>query len=237
MKSYLKQFLNNYWILSCSRNRDNFVKEWLQSLDNGTSILDAGAGFQRYKRYANHLKYFSQDFGEYEGGENFGNKKAPDWDSKKCDYICDITNIPVEDNMFDNVMCTEVFEHLPNPLKAFEELSRILKKGGKILITAPFRCLYHQEPYFYYSGFSTHWYEYIAEQNDLEITLLKPNGNYYQDVGFEILRIARFGGLFQRFISLFFTIPMLGYLFFIEKIQKLTSPESCWGYYVIFKKK
>ena len=38
------------------------------------------------------------------------------------------------------------------------KLARILRNQGEILITAPFRSLYHQSPYYYYSGFSKFWF-------------------------------------------------------------------------------
>ena len=82
------------WGLSNAYNRDEFVENWFRSLEKGSSILDAGAGRQRYKKYANNCKYTSQDFGEYKGGDQFGQYKTINWNSNNCDIICDITNIP-----------------------------------------------------------------------------------------------------------------------------------------------
>ena len=237
IKSKIKQKIGHIWGLSNSYNRDEFVENWFLSLEKGSSILDAGAGPQRYKKYAKHLKYTSQDFGEYEGGEQFGKLKVDNWNSKTCDIICDITNIPRSDCSFDYVFCTEVFEHLPNPIEALQELTRILKINGEMVITAPYRCLYHQDPYFFYSGFSKYWYQYFAKENNLEIKYIKKNGNYFQDIAQEVSRISTFGSLPQRVLNLIFTIPFFCYLFYLDKIAKTTSPESCWGYHVIFRKK
>ena len=46
---------------------------------------------------------------------------------KKCDIISDITNIPLKDQSIEHILCSEVFEHLPNPVLALKELSRIIK--------------------------------------------------------------------------------------------------------------
>jgi len=43
-----------------------------------------------------------------------------------------------DDNTFDNVVCTEVIEHLFDPAKAVEEAHRVLKKGGKYIATVPY---------------------------------------------------------------------------------------------------
>ena len=56
-------------------------------------------------------------------------------DYSSLDIISDITSIPVSDNTFDAVMCIEVFEHLPNPIDALVELNRVLKPGGKLILT------------------------------------------------------------------------------------------------------
>ena len=224
------------WALSNSSDRDVYVKNWLLNLPTGASLLDAGAGMQRYKEFASHLQYTSQDFGEYTGGEFFGQHKMGEWDSTKCDILCDITNIPLESNSFDFIMCTEVFEHLASPQDALRELVRILKPNGTMLITAPFRCLYHQEPHFYYSGFSRYWYEHFGNEFNLEIQSIIPNGNYFTDIAQEVFRTTGFGGILQRTIAKILATPYLAYLFAIDKFSKTRTPESCWGYHVVLTK-
>ena len=52
--------------------------------------------------------------------------------------VCDITKkLPFEDATFDYVLFLEVIEHLKNPYDVMAELSRILKKGGKVIISTP----------------------------------------------------------------------------------------------------
>jgi ubiquinone/menaquinone biosynthesis C-methylase UbiE len=42
-----------------------------------------------------------------------------------------------KDNTFDVVICSEVLEHLYDPLPAIKEAYRVLKKGGKYIATLP----------------------------------------------------------------------------------------------------
>ena len=105
------------------------------------------------RKYTTHLNYVSQDFGEYSWREEFCNLENPVWNSLNCDILCDITKMSLEDCSFDNVLCTEILEHLTDPQVAVGELSRVLKINAQMLITASFRSIYHQEPYFFYSGF------------------------------------------------------------------------------------
>jgi ubiquinone/menaquinone biosynthesis C-methylase UbiE len=226
------------WALSNLHNRDKFVHSWLEKLPAGSTILDAGAGVQRYKEKAQScsLHYTSQDFGNYTGGETFGSKSVGQWNSQTCDIVSDITCIPIDDNSFDFVMCTEVFEHLPSPELALEELTRLLKPGGTLLITAPFRCLYHQDPYFFYSGFSKYWYEHFCKNCKLEIQSLMPNGNYYTDLAQEIARTTSFGKAWLRLLTKIISFPMLIQLYLMDKTFKTKSPESCWGYHLVAQK-
>jgi 2-polyprenyl-3-methyl-5-hydroxy-6-metoxy-1,4-benzoquinol methylase len=49
--------------------------------------------------------------------------KLRKWDISQIDIISDITSIPVLNYSFDIVLCTEVLEHVPNPVAAIEEMA------------------------------------------------------------------------------------------------------------------
>jgi ubiquinone/menaquinone biosynthesis C-methylase UbiE len=46
-------------------------------------------------------------------------------------------SIPLDNNLFDNIICTNSFHHYLHPEKAMSEISRLLKPGGKIFILDP----------------------------------------------------------------------------------------------------
>ncbi len=46
----------------------------------------------------------------------------------------DIFSLPFEDETFDSVMICFVLEHLASPLRALQELKRVLKKGGMLMV-------------------------------------------------------------------------------------------------------
>lgn len=54
---------------------------------------------------------------------------------------------------FDLVFCEQVLEHLPDPQRAFQNLSLITAPGGFIHVSTPAINNTHGEPYFYFSGF------------------------------------------------------------------------------------
>ncbi len=67
------------------------------------------------------------------------------------DFIADIQDLhSIENNSFDTVFCSQVFEHIPRPWKGMSELSRILKPGGKLILTTPHLSAMHEKPHDYY---------------------------------------------------------------------------------------
>lgn len=169
--------------------RQQFVKTTLEALPAGLRLLDAGAGEQQFKKYCGHLSYVSQDFAQYDGlGDQVGLQLGA-WDNSNLDIISDITDIPEPDASFDVILCTEVFEHLPAPIAAINEFSRLLKSGGKLIITAPFSSLTHFAPFHFYTGFNRYFYEKHLEDNGFEITLLEQSGNYFEFLGQEVRRV------------------------------------------------
>ncbi len=49
----------------------------------------------------------------------------------------DAQNLPFDDATFDHVVCSEVLEHLPEDARAVEEMARVLKPGGNLIVTVP----------------------------------------------------------------------------------------------------
>ncbi len=100
------------------------------------------------------------------------------WDNSKIDIVSDITSIPRPDQSYDAIMCTEVFEHIPDPKAALLEFNRLLKKGGYLLMTAPFSSLTHFAPYHFATGFNRYFYEHHLGNLGFEILDLQMNGNF-----------------------------------------------------------
>ena len=157
MKDTIKKYIG---INSNEEFRNQWLARKLGEITSGLRLLDAGAGELRNKFLCAHLNYVSQDVCQYEGSGDGKGLHTGDWDTSNIDIVCDIVNIPEPDDSFDVILCSEVFEHLPDPLTALDEFSRLLKPGGKLIITAPFSSLVHFAPYHYATGFSRYWYEY-----------------------------------------------------------------------------
>lgn len=62
------------------------------------------------------------------------------------DLIGDAHALPFGDNTLDAIVCTEVFEHLIDPPLAACELIRVLKPGGRLVLTTRFCFPLHDRP-------------------------------------------------------------------------------------------
>jgi len=170
-------------------NRDDWIRAILGRIPERSRILDVGAGELQYRRFCGHLKYVSQDFCEYNGAGDKSGLQRGEWRQDKIDIISDIVSIPEPDDSFDAIMCTEVFEHIPEPIEAIKEFARLLKPNGYLVLTAPFCCLTHYSPYFFYTGFSRYFYEKYLIENGFNIIEIEENGNYFEYIAQEIRRL------------------------------------------------
>lgn len=223
-------------------NRDIWIKKQIAKIPKGESLLDAGAGEMQYKSLCKDLKYTSQDFNQYDGlgdGQGLQMEKR----DRKTDITSDIIDIPVEDNSFDNVLCTEVLEHLPYPDKAVKEFARVLKKWGKLILTAPFCSLTHFAPYHFCTGFNKYWYEKMCEDNGLVLEEVDINGNFFDYMGQEVSRVNsvyKMYGKYNAFVGIIIkalSLPYLLLLRILSKKQKWSEELlSFWMHIVATKK-
>lgn len=222
------------------RNNESFRHQWLtrvlHDLPSGSRILDAGAGTQQYRHLCVGLNYVSQDFGQYDGKGNESGLQTGEFDYKTLDIVSDIANIPEPDKSFDAIMCIEVLEHLPDPVSAIKEFSRLLRSGGHLIITAPFCSLTHYAPYHFSTGFNRYFYENHLPEMGFNIVEIQGNGNYFEYLAQEIRRLNSVAktythrGLTVVDKALFFLVLM--------KLRYLSAQDSnsnellCFGYHV-----
>ncbi len=84
------------------------------------------------------------------------------------DHLYDGRNFPFEDAAFDSVLCNQVLEHVFEPDRFLGEIRRILKPGGKLLLTVPFVWDEHEQP-FDYARYSTFGLRALLEKNGLRV--------------------------------------------------------------------
>jgi len=137
-------------------------------------LIDVGCGTQPYRAYYAHATRVT----------------ACDFDATRgnVDFACPAHAIPVEDDSFDCVFCTEVIEHVPDPDAVWREFYRVLRPGGKVLLTAPMYWPSHERPYDFYR-YPEHGLRRLACEAGFEIVNLLPRGGVWAFLGQVILHV------------------------------------------------
>ncbi len=101
----------------------------IQPYQTNLKVLDVGGS-----RSPDYQKYFS-------------NKTVVDITAGPgVDIVASVYQLPFQDGEFDRVLCMVVLEHLEDPIRAIAEMRRVLKPGGKIIISVPFMFPMHDTP-------------------------------------------------------------------------------------------
>ena len=135
-------------------------------------VLDAGAGKAPFRGLFDHVTYETADFGQV-------NKTYA-----QLDHVCDLTAIPVPDSSYDLVLCTQVMEHVPDPIAVLREFNRVLKPEGQAWLSAPFFYAEHEKPYDFHRFTQFAWKRMAAETGFTvqEITWLE---GYYGTLAYQ----------------------------------------------------
>jgi SAM-dependent methyltransferase len=232
MKKLLKKMID---VNVNDEARNRWLAATLATIPQGLRILDAGAGELRNKSLCIHLIYVSQDFCQYDGRGDAQGLQTGTWNTSQIDLVCDITNIPEPDASFDVVLCSEVLEHLPDPLKALDEFARLLKPSGRLILTAPFASLVHFAPYHYASGFSRYWYEYHLPRRGFEIQELTPNGDWFSYTKQEMLRLPAMARRYGDWCwPLAYLVAGIGLIYFLLRGKSRRADDlACFGWHCV----
>ena len=98
------------------------------------------------------------------------------------DVLATAYEIPLPDRGFDTVLMSEVLEHLERPQDALSEAFRLLRPGGKLILTAPFIWALHEEPRDFYR-YSPHGLRYLLDGVGFEVIEVIPVGGQWTMLG------------------------------------------------------
>ena len=101
-------------------------------------LLDVGCGQKPYVHLFDVDEYVGL---EIDTPENRLHKNA--------DQYYDGTRFPFPDTCFDSVLCNQVLEHVFEPTAFLSEIRRVLRPGGRLLLTVPFAWDEHEQPWDY----------------------------------------------------------------------------------------
>jgi SAM-dependent methyltransferase len=145
------------------------VAGFAEVLPAGSRVLDAGCGEGRYAGHFTRHNYVGVDLGVGDAS----------WDYSGLQALADLGALPFAGDSFDACLSIVTLEHVPAPHVAIDELHRVLKPGGRLLLAVPQEWEIHQAPHDYFR-FTSHGVRRLLES-----------------AGFGDLRIEAAGGFFR----------------------------------------
>jgi SAM-dependent methyltransferase len=184
---------------------DNQLIPILKNIKTNDFILDIGSKKSPYRKYINSKYYYSTDV-DY---------------SNDITFVSNIYNLPLKENSFDIILFTEVLEHLSEPGKAIENIYKVLKPNGKMVLTTRFCYPYHPDPKDFFR--------------------FTKDGLVYLTQRFSEVEIIGHGSSMQLLFYIlsknkFFRVILLPVSYLIAKLSRKRESKFAFGYIVIAKK-
>jgi len=171
-------------------------------------LIDLGCGSKPYENLFLVDEYIGVDIKI--SGHDHGDSKI--------DVFYDGETLPFSDNEFDSALSSETFEHVPNPERIAQELHRVLKPGGKLLLTVPFVWPEHEMPYDF-CRFTAIGIEKILTNSGFKVIDIKRSGTFGEVIVQIIIcatlrNIVKLSKFPRRFFALLVAVPLniVGYL-------------------------
>ena len=161
----------------------HYLRKWAQEAaavgtDKTFRVLDAGAGDAPYRELFEHVHYETADLATYTK------------DYSHLNYVCDVTDMPMPDETFDMVFCSQTLEHVKEPIRALSEMGRVLKPGGQLWLTAPLFYEEHEQPYDFFR-YTQYGWRHMAQRAGLEVRDIGWLEGYFGTVSYQLHMAAR----------------------------------------------
>jgi len=164
-KIFRQTDLDSYTKKSFSKNRLEIALGQPLETIKGLKILEAGSGAGRFTEVL--LKYCAEVYSFDISNAVEANYKNNMPHRNLTLFQGDVMNIPFQDEFFDISLCLGVLQHTPDTIESIKELTRVLKKGGKLVIDHyKFHLGHYLSLYFFY------WscIKRLKPQNQLKVT-------------------------------------------------------------------
>ena len=133
------------------------VSAAVEGLTESRLVLDIGCGERPYAHLFGECSYVGLDFTALHA--------SPSVRGDGC-------RLPFADASFDLVYSSQVIEHVPTPWLFMQEISRVLRPGGIVVLTAPAWWPLHEEPYdfFRFTRYGLESLAHVAGLKNIRVT-------------------------------------------------------------------
>lgn len=206
----VKRIIKKIFFSKLSRKRED---EFLKRYSSDLKTLEIGAKSRVNAQYFPNLITLNIELG------------------KEVDIVADAENLEgiIQDESFDVVLCISVLEHTKHPMKIIENIKRILKKDGIVLVSVPFIMSLHDTPEDYWR-FTR--YGLLELFKDFELVEIKDSMNSIETIGYLYHRLFLQTKSWSKISNILF-LALSKITYFLSKIIKNRE----FGHYFTYKKK
>lgn len=171
-------------------------------------VLDIGSGnFARYQHLFKFKTYTRMDIAA----------------GPEINVVGKIESIPLKENSFDSIVCTQVIGDVFDLKSAFDEMYRVLRPGGVLLLTESLFDPLHDEPSDFWR-FTSHSLNQLALTSGFCVDTVEPRGGYWSVKAqlsgrYWIERLGAQKRWFSRILSIILRISG-GLAFYLDRIDK-----------------
>lgn len=131
-------------------------------------LLDVGCGSKPYERLFQHVDSYTGMDIEISGHDH---------GSSKIDVFYDGHTFPFESASFDTVVSFETIEHIFDLDRILDEISRVLKDDGTLILSIPFAWPEHEEPYDF-ARYTSFGLSHTLKQHGFRVESMEKSGDF-----------------------------------------------------------
>lgn len=230
-ESFSPSFVIGIWINPLFIIRRGLLKgvKDISASVKGGRLLDVGCGSKPYRELFDVDEYIGIDI------EVSGHNHS----SSNIDKFYDGKAVPFENNSFDHVFSSEVFEHVFNMDELLSEINRVLKVEGNLCFTCPFVWEEHEQP-FDFARYTSFAVEHLLEKHGFELVRLTKSTSYCETV-FQMLSAYVFQYVLPKnnYLKLFLTPFVIAPINILGLVLGAVLPkgDSLYHNNIVFAKK
>ena len=155
------------------------------------------------------------------------------------DIFADVQYVPIQGNIINTIVCTEVLEHIQEPALCVNEIFRLMVTGGTAFMSVPFLYPIHADPYDF-QRFTEDGLKYLFRHFS-EIKII-PMGGYLGTMGMFIeIGLAGIMGQSTKNKITRRLLRSLAHLLYRKDLQNINNQKTAWtkfttGYFVVIRK-
>ena len=220
MKNYLKIWLNRMSKIRSRQGLYEFLVSEYSTIPANSLVLSVGAGGEVNGLLVQYAKKTGFEYLSFDINPN-----------RQPDLVGDICTYEFGNQNFDVVVLSEVLEHLHDPRLGLNNIYKILKPNGKLILSTPFILPIHDRPYDYFR-FTRYGLALLLSQ--FKEVIIKERNTYFEAIDVLWLRLLQ-TQLRSAWILSIFIIPIV---FFLKRpisllLGKVVPTDSMTTGYVV----